>query len=64
MSKVKDISSAEASKEKQRRKNRGAKVAKELATNFESKTFANLTRGEKDDLLKTIALRLHLILPD
>lgn len=64
MPKVKSESVLRGSGDKQRKKNRAIKEAKELAEGFSTKKFSELTGGEKDTLLKAIALRLDLILPD
>lgn len=51
-------------KKDRRNRNRGVIQAKTMISELKQKSFDELTGQEKDDLLKAIALRFHMIQPD
>jgi hypothetical protein len=64
MPKVKSDPVLRGSGDNQRKRNRAVKESKTLAEGFSDKKFSELTGNDKDALLKVVALRLDLILPD
>lgn len=62
--KAKDLPSHQAYLDLIRGERRGKKQAAILRDGWQQKKFSDLTGGEKDELLKAVALELGMIAPD